>query len=136
MKLHKGKIIKPALITAISLILIHIAARITAGIAVLDNVYSPSETEASLFWMGFWQFRYTSDRYIEEWNMLEPMDVIAPHVFIVVTVAIIALIIGAIRYFMKTNPANRSAITLGISIFALGFSIFSFMINVVVTPHY
>lgn len=131
MKLHKGKVAKYVSVTAVILALVHVAARTLAGSTVVSNVHSPSETDTSLFWMGFWQFRYTSDRFPEEWNVLQPMEVIGPHVSIIVAVGIILAIIGSIRYFVKANPNTRSTITLCVSVAALVVSIISFMINVV-----
>ena len=119
MKLNVRAILRYTPLTILGLCLVHLAARIVAGFATLYNVYSPSETASSIFWMGFWEFSYTNDRYTPEMNAIQPMDVIAPHLGIAITLAFAIGVVVAVKYYGRATAERKEKIGLAISITAL-----------------
>ena len=122
MKLNARKIFKYASLTVLGLCLVHLAARVVAGFTTLNNVYSPSETESSIFWMGFGHFNYTNDRYTPAMNAIQPMDVIAPHLGVAITLALVIGVILAIKYIVRATSDQISKISIAISITAISIS--------------
>ena len=108
MKFLTSKSLKYAVLVGVGLFLVHIVARVVAGFILLDNVYSPSETEASLFWMGFWEFQYSNEDYPEDWKILRPMSVIGPHLIVAGTIASVVAIVFATKWYVKTSQANKN----------------------------
>jgi len=122
LELKARKIFKYASLTVLGLCLVHLVARVVAGFTTLNYVYSPSESESSIFWKGFWQFYYTNDRFTPAMNTIEPVDVIAPHLGVVLTLALVIGVVFAIRYLGRATSEQISKISIAISITAISIS--------------
>jgi len=129
LKLNARKILKFTSLTVLGLGLVHLTARVVAGLTTLYNVHSPSETESSIFWMGFWQFDYTNERFSPAMNAIEPMDVITPHLIVLSVILVAVLVVFGIKFLIKATADQVSGISIAVSASAVTISVMSLLMR-------